>query len=139
LTGSIGSNSVQGASAPSGATTRHSPEDVVGGQVDHRGAHDVAGARHPPGTQGIDAVGALRIGLAAIDIRPGTAVEDDLWDMVGDRGDDGRLIGHVKVDARQRHHLVAHIEAVVSQVQPQLAPGTRDQHRTSSRSRSAAP
>jgi hypothetical protein len=81
-------------------------EDVVGGDVHEVGTGGSGGVGDVPRSGSVDSRGGRLIGLGAVDVGPGGAVDDRLGPRGVDGGAHGVGVGDVEVGPGERHHFV---------------------------------
>jgi hypothetical protein len=82
-------------------------EDVVGGEMHERHTRRGGRAREVAGAVGVDGVRLLTMGLRAVDVGPGGAVERRAGANALEGLPDGGSIGDVELGTSQPHQLVA--------------------------------
>src|SRR5215213_598923 len=93
-------------------------EDVVGGDLDEGRAREPRGGRHNLHALRVDEEGALRVQLAAVNVRPGGAVDNRVGTEARESLARPALVGHVQPPAVEREDLVSQTATVFRERPP---------------------
>src|SRR5439155_5535275 len=104
---------------------RLSVEDVVGRDVAEPGSGETASFGDVPCPKGVDAEGAVRVELAAVDVGPRPGVDYGVGLEPGDGLEHRVPVADVELGVCRRDHVV--VAEGLHQVTTQLAPGARHQ------------